>query len=341
MNTNPQKVVFGRQRHSPTSGVAITPDGTECFTGGRDGGLHQYALDLFDAPPEAMRYTIASDHLSLSPAGERLAIVEHDGEAIHVLERRTGILLNTITAWSTPFSSRGHAFSADGLLLATGTVDGVVAFHRPSGDPLRHERRLLDRIPAPASDRGADREPYPIPRTRASVHGLAFSRDDAYFAGAFGRGGARCWRTEQHSSPEALALEDTDGARAVAFHPQEPWVLAVGRDDGMIPVYHAGTGQHLRTLGSHATFAQHIHTLSFTPDGSLLLVGTDTALIANEFPSGVCRWCVTHLTTPVNALACSRDARVVVVNASDRWPPWHGHGSCTFFDFKRPNMGRG
>jgi WD40 repeat protein len=167
-----------------------------------------------------------------------------------------------------------------------------------------------------------------------------FSPDDVFFAGAFGHGGARCWRTDRGVPTTPHTLEHTARAQAVAFHPNDPWVLAVGRGDGGIPLFHADTGKFLRMLGSHTTFAEDIRTIRFTPNGAYLLVGTSTALLAYDVASGVCAWCVNSLTSPVTSLAYTPDAQLVIVNASETWGPWHGHGYCTLLDFGAPNLGR-
>ncbi|MBI4433310.1 hypothetical protein HY632_00905 [Candidatus Uhrbacteria bacterium] len=329
---NPFVRRLGDPAAEDTEALALDPSDSFCLTGGYRTVAYQRTLRA--SPPTAYHderakpfpHALHAVHALWSPAGKRLAMVEHGGNVIHIFSGTDPFdRLHRIRAWTAPFAPRGCSYSADGGLLATGTMDGHIAMHARSDDPLHHEYRVLTRL-------------------NARIHALTFSPNDRFFAAASADAYVRWWHTEDrnaHTHGEYLCNK-YDGVGAIAFHPTQHSVLAVGCTNGSILLLDLATGRPLDTLGTGATFGQHIQALRFSQDGDLLIAGTREGLLIYPTVPSCAIFIKSNFVRPVSALACTQDEQLLLVNSTDNYgADGYGRGYCTLYDFLRPNFGRG
>ncbi|MBI2482570.1 WD40 repeat domain-containing protein [Candidatus Uhrbacteria bacterium] len=329
---DPNERRFGDPAADDTTALAMDPSGSFCLTGGYRTVAHRHALrsrfptSSWREESQPFPHALCAAHILWSPAGKRLAMIEHAGDAIHVFSGADPFdRLHRIRAWTAPFAPRGCTYSADGTLLATGTVDGHLAIHIRYDDPLYHEHR-------------------PLARLDTRIQALAFSPHDRYFVAASADGRVRWWDTEHRQGAIAGEHQCTkrDGVGALAFDPTQNTVLAVGCTDGAILLIDLRTGNHLTTLGTGATFGQRIQTLRFSNDGTLLIAGTGEGLLIYPVNGECPPFIRSHFVRPITAIACTPDEQQLVVNSTETYGAnGRGRGYCTHFDFGRPNFGRG
>ncbi|MFI5274784.1 MAG: TIR domain-containing protein, partial [Ktedonobacterales bacterium] len=247
--------------------------------------------------------------LAFSPDGQSLAVGECDGPGTcnqsvltlwHVAARTK--------VWSVAFApaSDGYlqtvAFSADGLMVATGSCADIncdrgqaelwdaamgvpdpalfedhtggisaIAFS-PDGQTLltgaNHGTLQLwnvaSRTPIGASLRG----------NSDGIVSVAFSADGRHFASASADTHILLWRTTPYTDSSLALGPDLDGASQVAFSPNSK-TMATASCDGVIRLWDVATGRRVALLSDPTVPADCLFALAFSPDGTLLAVGSD------------------------------------------------------------------
>jgi WD40 repeat protein len=155
------------------------------------------------------------------------------------------------------------AFSPDGKILATGSVDGTVRLWNVAAATGRQIRSL----------RTAD--PYGPTWVAFSPHGKTLATDSFSFIPAThsSRGTARLWNVatgQQIGQPDKVNLVD-----AVAFSPDGK-TLATGSLDGTARLLDVTTGQPIsgRLAADIAKVNSGVDAVAFSPDGKTLAAGS-------------------------------------------------------------------
>jgi WD40 repeat protein len=138
------------------------------------------------------------------------------------------------------------AFSPDGSVLATSSVDGTVKFWRvPDGKLLRVLRHPM------------------------GVTSVDFSRDGRWIASGSYDGRVRVWSVGDGKLARTLAGHDGT-VWTVAFSPDGASV-ASGGEDRLVRVWRTRDGAQLHALRGHAL---NVWSVAFSPDGKQLLSGS-------------------------------------------------------------------
>jgi WD40 repeat protein len=276
-----------------TLGVTFSPDGNQlAFSDGTvyvwkfDRGLVQgqtmSSQELFAIPGAG------SD--SFSPDGKQLAGVS--GNNIRLWDAATGRELLTLvghTGWAM-----GLAFSPDGRLLASTSLDGTVKLWSLS---LGTETLAASVPPAGFGTR------------------VAFSPKSPEFMVSGGDGAARLW--DAVSGELRLELEGHElELLAVAFS-ADGKLLATGSLDGNAIVWDRATGQKILTLAAHE---YGVRDLAFSPDGSLIATGgfDGTAKVWEVTTGALLHEITDHKETGiVLGVAFSPDAKTLATASTD------------------------
>jgi hypothetical protein len=177
------------------------------------------------------------------------------------------------------------AFSADGTMLATSSLDKTVRlWHITTGTHVRALTGHADLVfgLAFSSDgillatssydmtarlwhTATGRHIRTLTGHASCVTSVAFSPDGALFATASLDKSARLWQTATGTHVRTLAGH-TAAVQGVAFSP-DGTVLATASADKTVRLWQTATGAHLRTLTGHTG---SVHDVAFSPDGLLL-----------------------------------------------------------------------
>ena len=235
-------------------------------------GLHQAVLFARTVPPH-----FAAGHYEVKAwrgfAGEKEAVVtfDYDGVipsaistslsepivhpiSVYVVDTNGNYTWRFFTLWdvatvSSDIATLEHmygvsavAFSPDGSLIASGTVNGLtfvwdVATSEMVATLVGH----------------------------TGIHAVAFSPDGTLLASGSSDGRVFVWDVETGENVETLAIH-RDIARAVAFSP-DGTLLAAGAGDGRVFVWDVETGENVETLVGHTDW---VESVAFAPDGSLI-----------------------------------------------------------------------
>jgi WD40 repeat protein len=201
---------------------------------------------------------------------------------------------------------RSVALSADGQLLASGTLDGKVRLGPLTGVA---EREGLHGMQAEASIG----RPVVTLQTHASmVYGVALSADGELVASGGGEGKVRVWETST-GRPLATIRGHSGMAWGVALS-TDGRVVASGGEDRMVRLREAHTGQPLAALRGHTGA---VYSVALSADGALLASGGFDAT-ARLWETGTGRLLATlqgH-TAPITAVAISGDGRLLARGAA-------------------------
>lgn len=226
--------------------VALSPDGCRILTGSWDKTARVW--DTADGATVAILsgHTDRVLHVAFSPDGSKALTCSSDSVA-KVWEASTGALLQTLGGQNRPVTT--GAFSPDGTTVATLDADTVMLFDVATGVP---------RWSAPADGSGnAD---------------LAFSPN-----------GELLYASDYHAGYCVGSFDVETGTQSGCYQPERGTITAlscapdgkhllVGRSwpDTALQLWDIAQGSLIRTYSGHTSPP---HSVSFSPDGALLLSG--------------------------------------------------------------------
>jgi WD40 repeat protein len=244
------------------------------------------------------------------------------------------LLARSLTLEADGSPVRGVAVSADGALIASGSVDRLVRIYDGhSGEllhTLEHHRSWVHSVAfSPDGSRlasgGRDRtmqlwdpqtgQRISGARTRGEVVDLAFSPDGTAYAGV----GYYSALGEAWSAADAGTLFMLEGhasrLRAVAWLPDSS-ALVSGDERGLIVLHDAADGAQ---LDAFTPVAAEIVSLAFSPDGSTLAIGTGGGqAVFWDMEAGQIDASWLPHSGPVTGLAFSPDGSLLVTAGIDK-----------------------
>jgi WD40 repeat protein/uncharacterized caspase-like protein len=269
--------------------VVFTPDGRLLTTASSAGVIKLWD---FDNPQESRSIVLDSNQIAaiaFSPDGKRLAAAGND--VIKLISVTTGQVLMTLQTRGGEVNSM--VFSADGMVLASGSEDGMVKlWDLVAGKELRtlvgHSSavncvtfRFDGKILASASDDKTiklwDSRTGQTVRTLVSsnkVNSLAFSPDGRTLVSGHAReklddDTIKFWDVETGNLKRTQAGHSNHVA-AVAFN-SSGTLVASGGSDSRIKLWNPVTGDLVRTYERHS---DEVRAVAFTNDGKTLACGS-------------------------------------------------------------------
>jgi len=280
--------------------VAFSPDGY-CLASGSD----DETIKIWDVAAGQLLYSIDVGSRVLSVAfsvNGTLALGTGDGQIkiwlldkkswflgkkscknqdfLSLLDEKSSYLLNTISGHKGVVHS--VAFSPDGKLLASGSVDRTVKIwevYSFSKNPLH----LIDEL-------------------KDSVYSVVFSPDGRLLASGTSNA-VNIWEVDSARLLHTLIGHEST-VMSVAFSP-DGHLLASGSTDGMLKIWEVSSGQILHTLsmdecesaseqlldtllyGYKRKRIEVVYSLTFSPDGRLLASGSSNAVCICSVEAGV------------------------------------------------------
>jgi serine/threonine protein kinase/WD40 repeat protein len=203
---------------------------------------HRFALPV---PPQR-----PLEAIKISPSGDQVALLS--SHTLHLWDARENRPLHVI-ARPGHFASVTCVTQHDGIgLVASGDAKGSILLWGRDGS-LRTS--LLGH--------------------REAISALAFSPDGKGLASASADGTVALWGIDGKRLWRSQSEKPGTGFRSLAFHPHAP-LIAAGISDGRILLLDSRRGEPLSTRKHDGSAVQ---TLVFSPDGSLLAVGTAAAKV--------------------------------------------------------------
>ena len=269
-------------------GVAFAPDGQALVAVTSSGGVRQWQLGTEIQAQQIQSVSVPPlNQIALAPNDRTLAIATSRG-AVQVYDLPTGAPQGEM------LSHGGNvfavAFADNGRLLASGGDDGIVRVWDTDGYSLRSTLRLhSDWVRSVAFspdsstlasggddaqlvlwDLATDQEQVAIEAHDDWLRALAFSPNGAIVATASDDGTVQLWQTTTGMQLATLESESGGWLMAVAFSP-DGRLVAAGSDSGMVELWRVDDG-----IGFQRSFSNDygIQSLTFAPDGSLLVAGT-------------------------------------------------------------------
>jgi len=227
-------------RHSLDSEtIAFSPDGKLLASGSRDG-----TLELWNVPDGTLTQKLEKNpreitSVTFSPDGRLLASASESNE-IKLWNVSDGTLVRTLED-----SGRSVAFSPDGKLLASGSFGGTINIWIVADGTLAH------RLGGDAGD-------------ITGVNGVLAGRESGWPSGRrISRSGTSRIGRWHHT------LEDFSKEFGLLTRRENP---GLGSFDGKIKLWNVSDGKLARSIEGYTNYATNV---TFSPDGKLLVSGTD------------------------------------------------------------------
>jgi WD40 repeat protein len=230
------------------NGITFTPDGSLLASAALTYDTIQiWDVDTGQAVVEISGSLVTAQGTVFSPDGALVASGTAKG-SIQLGQLSTGEILGTIEAHRKPVIAL--AFSADGKTLASGSYDGAVKlWAMPEGIPLQ----------TVAEDTGY-------------IQRLAFSRDGTMLSGISDKGLLSIWPLAGGGPVQTLGENTMGEIETLAFSP-DSLMLSSGTTEGLVTLWDIPQAAPLGTVVDYDAGAG-VSSLSFSPDGSLLVTGT-------------------------------------------------------------------
>jgi len=161
---------------------------------------------------------------------------QHGGQLIMTLTRHTDSVYSVV-------------YSPDGLLLASGSIDGTV--------------RIWD-------TRTGEETMPPLRSGDIIASSVAFAPDGKTVASGTGSGVVCMWRLLDSPTSLQRLSGHSDWVQSIAFSPNRP-LLASASSDHSVRLWSTSTGQQLTVLEGHAA---DVVSVTFSPDGDILATGS-------------------------------------------------------------------
>jgi WD40 repeat protein len=232
----------------------------------------------------------------------------------------TGVAVNAagdrVVACGAPRSTRPGLWIGPIRLADPGVELRAVAMD-PAGDRVA---AVDERGGVYLWDVDADRPPRVFPAGKW-VYSLAFSRDGAELA-ALGGDGIRRWRTDDGTPLDPPVLRDPQTGRP--HHPGAWPRIGYAADGALLTAAGDNNGVDVWRDGRHwyfparETSGPHSRPVAFDPDGWLVAVGVDGAVLRFDLTTGQSRTPLTGMRGLVRALAFSPEGDRLFVAGDDR-----------------------
>ncbi len=245
--------------------------------------------------------------LDFSPLGDQIAAGCTDfalGEIVKVWDIETAERLAVLTGHSGPVLSLDYDPLAQVLAVGGG--------------------RLLEAGEITVEDLSGTTSPVELGNTRGPVTDVAFSPDGSLLATAWGDGVVRVWNASDWTSAYDLAVDDHI-PYSVAFSPDGARLASAGDDSGpgfdghggVLRIWDTIDGELLSSMDLGAT---PIHSISYSPDGSLIAAGGEAQriIVVDAWNSQV-QFTLRGHAGRVNSLEFSSNGQLLVSGADDNF----------------------
>jgi WD40 repeat protein/predicted Ser/Thr protein kinase len=280
--------------------VAFTPDGQKLVTGGgKDGTVRLWDATTGEQLPDVLKLKSQLTCGALAPDGKTVAIGVTGGKVI-LLDLAAPVPTHVIEGPMQQVFS--VAFSPDGKLLASGSVD------RGDDGSLDHNVRVWDRA--------TGKQQAVLPKAHANaVWAVAFSGDGKTLVSGSEDAQVKVWNWAEQKNRQVFR-EHSGAVRTVVFAP-DGTTFATASGDLTIRLWKLGQDR------SHALIKGHtylIGPLAFAPDGWTLASGSHdrTVKLWNVDPARDPSAFRAH-QTGAYALAFSPDGKTLATGSTYLW----------------------
>ena len=288
VSTRKEKELWSAKEHTKgIASVAISPDGGRFVSGGKDGKVTLWEATARDKVIYLGSHGRPVMSVAFGPQGGIVASASHD---------------KTIKLWNTASKEPiavlvGHTakvnsvmFNSDGTLCASGSLDGTIKLWAIT------EANVL------------------LTGHRGLLMSVAISPDGARLASAARDGIAKLW--DLASREQLYAREHSTGITCVAFSPDGRWLVSSTREDGVIVVRDATSGENHQTLRGHSA---DVNSVAVGPDSTRIVSGgADNTVRLWDRETGRALYVLEGHTAPVFTVAFSPDGIHVASGSSDR-----------------------
>jgi len=247
---------------SYVNAVAFSPDGKLALSGSYDDTLKLWNVSTGRKLSLFQGYSSRVSSVAFCPSG-KLALSGSSWDTLKLWEISTGRELRTFKGHSSYVSS--VAFSPDGKLALSGSYDDTLKLWNVS----------------------TGRELRTFKGHSSYVSSVAFSPDSKLALSGSNNKIMKLWEVSTGRELRTFKIKNpksSSGANSVAFSPDSKLALSVGDSyygflylswNHPIKLWEVSTGRELRSFEGHSSF---VNSVAFSPNGKLLLSGSDNRL---------------------------------------------------------------